>query len=90
MLTLLLSLIIDIFQYSLQPVAPFIWFGLGITTLDVVATIRLCLALRQIREQLRLEHVSTNGAKDIEKTSFMKNLTATVTVVHGGEAVTGV
>jgi len=89
MLTLLLSPIIDIFRYSLQPIAPFTWFGLGISTLDVVATVRLCLVLRQIREQLHLEHVSTNGAKDVEQTSFIKNLTATLTVVYGGEAVTG-
>ena len=89
MLTLLLSPIIDIFRYSLQPIAPFTWFGLGISTLDVVATVRVCLILRQIREQLHLEHVSANGAKDVEKASFMKNLTATLTVVYGGEAVTG-
>jgi hypothetical protein len=86
----LVSPFIEVFRYSLQPIAPFTWFGLGITTLDVVATIRLCLILRQIREQLYKQHVSTNGLKGVEEKSFVKSLTTTLTVVYGGEAVTGV
>ncbi|KAG5634534.1 hypothetical protein H0H81_001633 [Sphagnurus paluster] len=81
--------IIEVFRYTLQPIAPFTWFGLGISTLDLVATVRLCLILRQIREQLYLKHVSVKGVAGVEQKSFIKSLTATLTVVYGGEAVVG-
>ncbi|KAF8061669.1 hypothetical protein FPV67DRAFT_1422926 [Lyophyllum atratum] len=86
MMSFILSPFIEAFRYTLQPIAPFTWFGLGISTLDVVATVRLCLLLRQIREQLYLKHVSTKGASGLDQ-SFVKSLSATLTVVYGGEAV---
>ncbi|KAG5643574.1 hypothetical protein DXG03_000669 [Asterophora parasitica] len=88
-MSFLLSPLEGVFRYSLQPVAPFTWFGLSISTLDLVATVRLCLILRQLREQLYLKHVSVNGVKGVEQKSFVKSLTATLTVVYGGEAVVG-
>ena len=78
---------IQVFRYSLQPIAPFSWFGLGITTLDVVATFRLCLALRQIRDTLYAKHLSSKAAGPVEEKSFIKNLLATLIVVYGGEAL---
>ncbi|KAG6864629.1 hypothetical protein C0991_008161 [Blastosporella zonata] len=86
-MSLLLSPCIEVFRYTLQPIAPFTWFGLGISTLDVVATVRLCLILRQLREQLYLKHVSTKGVDAVEPKSFIKSLATTLTVVFGGEAV---
>ncbi|GLB35505.1 hypothetical protein LshimejAT787_0210700 [Lyophyllum shimeji] len=87
MMSLLLSPFIEVFRYSLQPIAPFTWFGLSISTLDLVATVRLCLILRQIREQLYRKHVSTRGVAGVEAQSFGKSVSATLTVVYGGEAV---
>lgn len=82
--------LIAAFQYSLQPIAPFTWLGYGISTLDVVAAFRLCIILRQIKESLYARHVSTKGTNNVEAPSFMKNLSTTLTVVYGGEAMTGV
>ena len=87
---LLVSLSIEVFRYCLQPIPPFTWFNLSITTLDIVATIRLCVLLRQIREQLYLQHVRTKGLHNIEQKSFFKSVFTTLMVVYGGEAVTGV
>lgn len=80
---------IQVFKYSLQPIAPFTWFGLGITTLDVVAAFRLCLALRQIKDSLYAKHLSSKGAGPVEGQSYIKNVSATLIVVYGGEAVAG-
>lgn len=77
---------IQVFRYSLQPIAPFTWFGLGITTLDVVATFRLCFALRQFRDGIYAKHLSSK-AGPVEEKSFIKNLSATLVVVYGGEAL---
>ncbi|KAG6843190.1 hypothetical protein H0H87_007077, partial [Tephrocybe sp. NHM501043] len=86
-MSFLLSPCIEVFRYTLQPIAPFTWFGLGISTLDVIATVRLCLILRQLKEQLYLKHVSTKGVDAVEAKSFVKSLTTTLTVVFGGEAI---
>lgn len=83
------------FQWSLQPIAPFTWFGLGVSTLDVVAAFRLCLVLRQLRESLYAEHLSKRGrvaaktkALEFDEKSFVKDLSTTLTVVYGGETMT--
>lgn len=83
------SFLIELFRYSLQPIAPFTWFGIGISTLDVVATLRLCIVLRQIREISLREHVRTQGTKNVEEDSFIKKAATTLLVVYGGEAMTG-
>jgi len=80
--------LIQVFRYSLQPIAPFAWFGLNITTLDVVAALRICLALRQIRDSQYAKHLSSKGTGPVEGRSFIKNLSTTLIVVYGGEAVT--
>jgi hypothetical protein len=77
--------LIQVFRYVLQPIAPFTWFGLSISTLDVVAAFRLCLALRQIRESTYAKHLSSKAGPAEEK-SFIKNLSTTLLVVYGGEA----
>ena len=67
-----LATIVAAYQYALAPVAPFTWLGLKTSTVDLVAIVRLCVALRQMREGLRREYdvrarcsVSTvDGEKD--------------------------
>ena len=82
--------IIEVFRWSLQPVAPFTWFGFPISTLDVVATVRLCVVLRQVRELMLKAHTARQGSsKGFEDPSFAKRLATTLLVVYGGEAITG-
>ncbi|KAJ7940223.1 hypothetical protein B0H13DRAFT_3238 [Mycena leptocephala] len=83
----LLTPIIQVYNYTLQPVAPFTWFNLPISTLDVVAAFRLCIVLRQIKESLYQQHVSKNSAAVTPK-SFARDVASTLTVVYGGEVMT--
>ena len=77
--------LIQVFRYILQPIPPFTWFGLTISTLDVVAAFRLCFALRQLRESTYARHFSSK-AGPVEGKSFIKNYSTTLLVVYGGEA----
>ncbi|KAF7363826.1 hypothetical protein MSAN_01040500 [Mycena sanguinolenta] len=86
MMSLLLTPIIQVFNYTLQPVAPFTWFNLSISTLDVVAAFRLCVVLRQIKESLYRQHVSKNGVETVAPKAFARDVSTTLTVVYGGEA----
>ncbi|KAL4260614.1 hypothetical protein AB1N83_009813 [Pleurotus pulmonarius] len=85
----ILSPFVAVFNYTLQPIAPFSWFGLGISTLDIVAAFRLCLVLRQIRDLYKRQHVAVKGHNEVEDDSFVKKLATTLTVVYGGEAIAG-
>jgi hypothetical protein len=95
---ILLEPLVYVFRWALQPIPPFTWLGLGISSLDVAAAVRLCLVLRQLRESLHAEHmrktgdsVTATGTKstlEIERKSFVKDLSTTLTVVYGGEAMT--
>ena len=100
-MALLLAPIVEVYRLILQPVAPFSWFGLQLSTLDVVAAFRLCVALRQIREQLWHDHVlkqksisadekgKSAAVPEVEPRSFVRDAVATLLVVYGGEALTG-
>ncbi|KAH9939586.1 hypothetical protein B0H21DRAFT_756282 [Amylocystis lapponica] len=92
MLSLLLAPIMAVYSYALQPVAPFTWLGLSFSALDVAAALRLCIALRQLREKFQLDHARqrTTDARlpAVETRSFVRNVLTTLTVVFGGEAVT--
>ena len=85
----LLAPLEQVFRYSLQPIAPFTWLGWGISTLDVVAIIRLCILLRQVREIMLKVHIATKGNSSVEESSFVKSVSITWLVVYGGEAVIG-
>ncbi|TFK25776.1 hypothetical protein FA15DRAFT_617005 [Coprinopsis marcescibilis] len=85
---MVVSSIIDIFRWSLQPVAPFTWFGLSLSTLDVVAAFRLCIILRQIREIGLKQHLTSKNTAKTEEQSFVRSVATTYLVVYGGEAVT--
>ena len=56
-MSLALAPLVELYRYVLTPIAPFTWFGFGISTLDVVAAFRLSIALRQLREYLHAQHV---------------------------------
>ena len=89
----LLQSLVFLFRWSLQPIAPFTWFGLSVSSLDVIAAFRLCLALRQLREGLYNEYLANNPkaatkTHEFEGKSFTKDLLTTLTVVYGGEAMT--
>ena len=88
MANLVLSPVIEVFRWSLQPIAPFTWFGLPITSLDVFAILRTCIALRQIRELLHSAHVSKKLPGEVEEDSYVKRVLTTLLVVYGGEALT--
>ncbi|KAK7688981.1 hypothetical protein QCA50_007672 [Cerrena zonata] len=84
--------IVELYRYILQPIAPFTWFGLSISTLDVAATVRLCVALRQLREKLHRDYLaaklkSGQPLKELEERSFVRDAATTLIVVYGGEAV---
>jgi len=85
----LLTPFIEAFRYSLQPIAPFTWLGWNLSTLDIAATFRLCIFLRQIRESILKKHVSTNGTASVEQPSFVRVASITLLLVYGGEAVVG-
>ncbi|PCH38396.1 hypothetical protein WOLCODRAFT_136246 [Wolfiporia cocos MD-104 SS10] len=92
---LLLAPFVEVYRYALEPIAPFTWFGLSFSTLDVAAALRTCIALRQIKEQYYAHHLAkkrgSNEAaiQDIEHRSFVRDVSAALMVVFGGEAITG-
>lgn len=67
--------------------------GIPISLLDLAACFRLCLVLRQVREELRAKHelrVKAGAeARIVEDRSFVREATVTLLVVYGGEAITG-
>ncbi|KAF8205759.1 hypothetical protein K438DRAFT_1715522 [Mycena galopus ATCC 62051] len=87
-MSLLLAPIIQVFNYTLQPIAPFTWFNLSISTIDAVAAFRLCIVLRQIKESLYRAHVSKNGVQTVAPKAFARDISTTLTVVYGGEVMT--
>ncbi|KAH9842957.1 uncharacterized protein C8Q71DRAFT_720352 [Rhodofomes roseus] len=93
MLDLLLAPIVEVYRLALQPLAPFTWLGLRFSALDVAAAFRTCIALRQIKEQLHKQHVTKKAATqdasvpEVQERSFVRDLTAVLLVVFGGEAI---
>ncbi|KAF9228797.1 hypothetical protein BS17DRAFT_724628 [Gyrodon lividus] len=84
---------VSLYQYALEPIVPFSWFGLKVSSLDLAAAFRLCYVLRQTRENLRNEHVKRRAIDGkipaLEERSFTRDALATLTVVYGGEAIAG-
>lgn len=93
-MTLVLTPIVEFYRTILQPVQPLTWLGLSLNSLDLAAAFRLCLVLRQIREQLYATHVKkartgVRGIPQVEHRSFLREATTVLLVVYGGEAITG-
>jgi hypothetical protein len=76
---------------SLKPIAPFTWFGLSISSLDIAATLRLVLIIRQLREMQVAaacnSQKSASAQVKWDEPSPVRDLFATWTVVFGGEWV---
>lgn len=88
----LLLPVVELYRNALQPVQPLSdWTGVPLSMLDLGAAFRLCLVLRQIREQLRVRHAQTlkEGLQKVEPRSFVRDAATTLLVVYGGEALTG-
>jgi len=88
---LLLLPFLEGYRLLLQPVAPLSWFGLSFTYLDVAAALRLCVGLRQLREHFHRQHIAKKataglGHPEVEPHSFVRDASATLLVVYGGEA----
>lgn len=79
-----LALICRGYAALLGPVPPFTWLGASISTLDVLAAVRLCAVMRQLRDA---NHRLHDGTQD--EHAFVKHVFATFTVVYGGEALSG-
>lgn len=105
-MSLALAPIVELYRWVLQPAVPFSWFGIQVPIIDVVAAVRLCLLLRQVREFIAKAYKTqsaqaTAGALEKEKAaatapgpkfeerSLMRDLVATLIVVHGGDVVGG-
>ena len=84
-----IAYLVHLYRYSLQPLDPLAFFGLQVNALDVIAAFRLCLAMRQIREEQHRLHLAKKDRRPVEDISFVRSLTATLLVVYGGEAITG-
>ncbi len=93
MSALVVGPIVDFYRNVLQPVRALEWFGLSLSSLDLAAAFRLCLALRQSREQLYATHVKKARAgvsvQTVEPRSFVREASAVLLVVYAGEALTG-
>jgi hypothetical protein len=83
-----LANISKVYSFLLIPIPLFTWFGATVSTLDILAILRLCLIMRQIREEERAKH-GTSKADVPEAGSFFKHAFATLMVVYGGEALSG-
>lgn len=92
----LLAPVIAFYDYALQPVPALAWLGAPVSTLDVAGALRITMYLRQVRELYHYQHVSrisaTNVPEDgqrLEQRSRVRDLFATLVMVHGGEAIAG-
>ncbi|TDL13363.1 hypothetical protein BD410DRAFT_779251 [Rickenella mellea] len=83
------TLVASTFRSLLTPIAPFTWYDIPISTLDVLAALRLCVVLRQLREVAQAEHRASRSSPtdEEEEKSFVKDATTALVVVYGGEAV---
>jgi hypothetical protein len=81
---------ISLYRYALEPIAPFSWFGVKVCSIELVAALRLCTVLRQIREDLYAKHQRRAGDKQsVEERSFLRDACTSLTIKFGGEAIIG-
>ena len=103
-MSVLLAPIVQFYRTILQPVELIQAFGITLSSLDLAAAFRLCLVMRQIREQLLTAHLKKAAAasfgpnagsghvkvQEVERRSFVREASAVLLVVYAGEALTGV
>lgn len=105
-MSLVLAPIVELYRWGLQPIAPFSWFGIQFSAIELAAAVRLCLVLRQVRELIAKTY-NVNGAQatvdpsekentaapalgpKLEEKSLVRDLAATLIVVHGGDTIGG-
>jgi len=81
---------IFLYRYALEPIAPFSWFGVKVCSIELVAALRLCTVLRQIKEDLYAKHQRRAGDKQsVEERSFLRDACTSLTIKFGGEAIIG-
>ncbi|KAG1778437.1 hypothetical protein EV702DRAFT_1196426 [Suillus placidus] len=82
---------ISLYRYALEPIAPFSWFGIKVCSIELVAALRFCTILRQIREDLYAKYQRRTGDKpaSVEEKSFLRDLCTSLTIKFGGEAIIG-
>ncbi|KAG2124480.1 hypothetical protein BD769DRAFT_1606927 [Suillus cothurnatus] len=81
---------ISLYRYALEPIAPFSWFGVKVCSIELVAALRLCTVLRQIKEDLYAKHQRRAGDKQsVEERSFLRDACTSLTIKFGGEAIIG-
>ncbi|KAG2128344.1 uncharacterized protein EDB93DRAFT_1268430 [Suillus bovinus] len=76
---------------SLEPIAPFSWFGIKVCSIKLVAALRLCTVLRQVWEDLYAKHQRCTGDKtvSVEERSFLRDACTSLMIKFGGEATIG-
>jgi hypothetical protein len=93
-----LASIVAFYDYTLQPVSALAWVGIPISTLDIAGAFRLALILRQLRELFRQQHLAKMSTSDqvkgvpvepLEQRSRVRDFSAALVMVFGGEAVVG-
>ncbi|KAG2040217.1 hypothetical protein BDR03DRAFT_146782 [Suillus americanus] len=82
---------ISLYRYALKPIAPFSWFGIEVCSIELIAALRFCTILRQIREDLNVKHLRRAGDKpaSVEERSFLRDVCTSLTIKFGGEAIIG-
>lgn len=97
-MSLALAPIVELYRWGLQPIAPFSWFGIQFSAIELAAAVRLCLVLRQVRELIAKayndtqvdpsgEEKATALGPKFEEKSLVRDLAATLIVVHGGDTI---
>jgi len=83
-----LQLCVELYRSALSPLPPFTWLGMNTSALELCGTFRLCLLLRQIREDIHAKHLKS-GSKHavVEPRSFTREIAVTLTAMYGGEAI---
>ncbi|KAG1856688.1 hypothetical protein DFJ58DRAFT_879259 [Suillus subalutaceus] len=82
---------IFLYRYAIEPIALFSWFGVEVCSIELIAALRFCTILRQIREDLYAKHLRRAGDKpaSVEERSFPRDACTSLTIKFGGEAIMG-
>ncbi|KAG1865287.1 hypothetical protein F4604DRAFT_996931 [Suillus subluteus] len=82
---------ISLYRYAIEPIALFSWFGVEVCSIELIAALRFCTILRQIREDLYAKHLRRAGDKpaSVEERSFLRDACTSLTIKFGGEAIMG-
>ncbi|KAG2337785.1 hypothetical protein BDR05DRAFT_919165, partial [Suillus weaverae] len=75
---------------SLERIHAGSWFGIKVCSIELVAALRFCTILRQIREDLYAKYQRRAGDKPApEERSFLRDACTSLTIKLGGEVIIG-